>query len=114
MISKELIANVFYGDEADESDILDIYFEDRDEVVIFWKDHNTDRYNVHELADKVKKWAFIENKYEWFISFKTYGGGCCEIQDNHTREIKISFDCDTEQAAIFKAGKWKLDNKNEN
>ena len=71
------------------------------------------RYNVYQLANKCKEWAF-EKKKETIQSLKTYQDGKQIWYATTTTYFEAAMDgfyAETEPEAIFKACEWLIDNK---
>lgn len=108
MISKELLSEVLGRKVIEVSDLqyanncLNICGEEG----IF-----LGAYNIHELAHKVKEWAYSIG-YGLTSSYSTSDGGkwMCTIHEYEV-EYHSAKHSDTETEAIFKAGQWILDNK---
>ena len=107
MISKELLSAVFNKDVTKydyETQIL-FYRDEHDSLI--WTE-----FNIHELAHKVKEWA-IENGIVLESSTYKSKAVCHTGARTHNNEIYYPeiFNAPTEPEAVFKAGQWVLDNK---
>lgn len=109
MISKELLSEVL-GREITE-------ITSRENGVCLYTTYSAclGEYNIHELAHKVKEWAFW-NDYEVITRMRIpdiyrdehkidYG---YEINHINNGVVEFSWWIDTEPEAIFKAGEWVL------
>jgi len=105
MISKELLSEVLGFETRDVR-----LSENLSSLVLYTCNECEGKgLNIHELAHKVKEWAYNNN---YFITSNLKEANVYPINsDGWIMKLELSIDEKTEPEAIFKAGQWILENR---